>query len=72
MTANFEMDIKVMYCDKDGNEIRSAELKDVQENNWFNYNLFSLTRMLGKGFKLKGNKKLISIYNKHASLYSTQ
>jgi hypothetical protein len=64
MTANFKMDISVMYCNKDGNKIRSAELKDVQVNNQFNFNLFSATRMLGKGFKLKGDKKLISIYNK--------
>jgi hypothetical protein len=63
MTAYFKMDIPVMYCDKDGNKIRSAELKDVQVNDWFNFNLFSMTRMLGKGFKLKGDKKLISIYN---------
>ncbi len=27
MTAIFKMDIPVMYCDKDGNEVRSAELK---------------------------------------------
>ncbi len=64
MTANFEMDIPVMYCNKDGNEIRSADSKDVQLNTGFNLNLFSMTRMLGKGFKLKGDKKLISIYNK--------
>jgi hypothetical protein len=25
MTANFKMDIPVMYCNKDGNKIRSAE-----------------------------------------------
>ncbi len=36
----------------------------MQVNNWFNFNLFSVTRMLGKGFKLKGDEKLISIYNK--------
>ena len=64
MTANFKMVIPVMYCNKDGNIIRSAELKNVQVNNRFNFNLFSMTRMLEKGFKLKGDKKLISIYNK--------
>jgi hypothetical protein len=64
MTANFEIDIPVMYCNKDGKKIRSAHLKEVQVNNWFNFNLFSATRMLGKGFKLKGDEKLISIYNK--------
>ncbi len=51
MIANFEMDIPVMYCNKDGNEIRSAELKDVQVNNRFNFNLFSMTRMLEKRFR---------------------
>ncbi len=64
MTANFEMDIPVTYCDKDENKIRSAELKDAQVNNLFNFNLLSMTRMLGKRFKLKEDKKLISIYNK--------
>jgi hypothetical protein len=64
MTTNFKMDTSVTFCDKDGNEIRSAELKDVQVNDRFNFNLFSVKRMLGKGFKLKGNKKSISIYNK--------
>ncbi len=63
MTANFEMDIPVMYCDKVGNKIRSAELKDIQVNYRFNFNLLSMIRMLGKGFKLKGDEKLISIYN---------
>ena len=64
MTANFKMVIPVMYCNKDGNIIRSAELKDIQVNYRFNFNLLSMIRMLGKGFKLKGDKKLISIYNK--------
>ncbi len=27
MTAIFKMEIPVMYCDKDGNEVRSAVLK---------------------------------------------
>ncbi len=84
MTANFKMDIPVMYCDKDGHKIRSAELKDMQINEQFNFNLFSMTRMLGKGFKLKGDEKSISIYNvtcefvfdtviqtKHEALYCT-
>ncbi len=72
MKTNFKMDIPVMYCDKDGNKIRSAELKDVQVNDRFNFNLFIVTRMLGKGFKLKGDKKLISIYNKtHKFVFDT-
>jgi hypothetical protein len=44
MTANFKMDIPVMYCNKDGNKIRSAESKDMQVNNWFDFNLFSMTK----------------------------
>ncbi len=60
MTTSFEMDIPVTYCHKDGNKIRSAELKDVQVNNRFNFNLFSITRMLAKGLKLKGDNKSIS------------
>ena len=55
VSANLEMDIPVTYCDKDGNEIRSAELKDVQVNDSFNVNLFSVTQMLRKGYKLKGD-----------------
>jgi hypothetical protein len=61
-TASFEMDVPVTYCDKDRSKIRSAELKDVQVNNRFNFNLFSVTRILDKGFKLKGDKKSISIF----------
>ncbi len=57
MSANFKMDIPVMYCNKDKNEIRSLELKGVNVNDCFNFNLFSVTRILGKGFKLKGDKK---------------
>jgi hypothetical protein len=61
MTASFEMDIPVTYCDKGRNKIRSMELKDVPVNNRFNFNLFSVTNMLAKGFKLNGDKKYVQV-----------
>jgi hypothetical protein len=82
ITASFEMDILMTYCDKDGNKIRSAELKNIQVNNKINFNLFSITRMLAKVFKLKQDEKSISlfkgafslefdtvIHTKHSTLY---
>ena len=59
--GSVEMDIPVVYCDKDGNEVRSAELKDVQMNEGFNFNLFSVNKMLMKGYTLKGDNKSLTI-----------
>ena len=59
--GSVEMDIPVVYCDKDGKEVRSAELKDVQVNEGFNFNLFSVNKMLMKGYTLKGDNKSLTI-----------
>jgi len=55
--GTYEMDIPVRYCDRDGNKLRAACLTDVQVNERFNFNLFSITKMLLKGYQLKGDKK---------------
>ena len=55
------MDIPVVCCDKDNNKMRSVELKDVQVNKRFNFNLFSVNKMLLKGLKLKGDDKSLTI-----------
>ena len=60
--GTYEMDIPVRYCDRDGNKLRAACLTDVQVNERFNFNLFSITKMLLKGYQLKGDKKSISIW----------
>jgi hypothetical protein len=48
INTELEMDILVKYIGKDGLEI-NAELKDMQVNENFNINLFSVTKMLKKG-----------------------
>ncbi len=58
INPDLKMDILVTYMCDDGKEI-DAELKDVQVNKMFNFNLFSVTQMLQKGFILKGDAKLI-------------
>ncbi len=39
----------------------NAELKDVQVNENFNFTLFSVTKMLKKGYLLSGNKKCMKL-----------
>jgi hypothetical protein len=60
INPDLEMDIPVTYMCDDGKEIE-AELKDVQVNEKFNFNLFSVTRMLQKGYILKRDVNSIEI-----------
>ncbi len=60
INPDLEMDIPVTYTCGKGKEIE-AELKDVQVNERFNFNLFSVTRMLQKGYTLKGDAKSITL-----------
>ena len=57
----FNIDVPVRYCNKDGNKFRSACLTIVQVNKPFNFNLFSITKMLMKSYQLKGDHKSILI-----------
>jgi hypothetical protein len=59
INPDLEMDIPVMYICDNGKEIK-AELK-VQVNEKFNFNLFSITQMLQKGYILKGDANLIRL-----------
>jgi hypothetical protein len=45
---------------KDGLEIK-AELEDVQVNKHYNFNLFSVTKMLKKGYLLSENEKSMKL-----------
>jgi hypothetical protein len=45
------MDIPVTYSDKNGTEEFNVVLGDIQTNQKFHYNLFSVTTMSLKGFK---------------------
>ncbi len=57
---NCEMDIPVMYCDKEGTEKctwRHANKQNVQ------LNLFSVTKILLKCYKLKGNRYSLTLWN---------
>ncbi len=56
-----EMDILVTYVDVNGTEKFDVMLGDIQTNEKFNYNLFSVTKMLLKGYKLKGDKHSITV-----------
>ncbi len=58
-----EMDIPVTYCDKGGTEKFDVVLGDVQTNEKFNFNLFSVTKMLLKGYKLKGIRYSLTLWN---------
>ncbi len=60
INPGLEMDSPVTYTCGNGKEIK-AELKDVQVNEKFNFNLFSVTRMLQKGYTLKGDAKSITL-----------
>ncbi len=59
-----EMDIPVTYTDKNGTEKFNVILGDVQTNEKLHYNLFSVGRMLLKGYKLEGNKHSLIVSNK--------
>jgi hypothetical protein len=50
------MDIPVTYSDKNGTEKFDVVLGDVQTIEKFHHNLFSVTEMLLKGYKLEGDK----------------
>jgi hypothetical protein len=63
-----EMDIPVTYIDVIETEKFNVVLGDVQMNGGFNYNLFSVTKMMLKGYKLKGDKHLITVWNQTQSI----
>ena len=50
------MDIPVTYSDKNGTEKVDVVLGDMQTNEKFHYNLFSVAKMLLQEYKFKGNK----------------
>jgi hypothetical protein len=62
------MDIPVTYVDVNGTEKFDVVLGEVQTNEKFNNNIFSVTKMLLKGYKLKGNKHLITVWNQTQSI----
>jgi hypothetical protein len=55
------MDIPVTYFDKEGSEKFDVVLGDMQANESFNFNLFSVTKILLKGYKLKGNRYSLTV-----------
>jgi hypothetical protein len=58
------MDIPVTFSDKNGTEKFDLILGDVQTNKKFHYNLFSVTKMLLKGYKLEGDRHSLTVWNK--------
>jgi hypothetical protein len=59
-----KMDIPVTYSDKKGTEKFNVILGDVQTNEKFHYNLFIVTKVLLKGYKLEGDKHSLTLCNK--------
>ncbi len=62
------MDIPVTYFDKNGTEKFNVILGDVQTYEKFHYNLFSVGKMLLKGYKLEGDRHLLTVANKARSI----
>ncbi len=58
----------MIYSDKNGTHKFDIVLGDVQTNEKFHYNLFSVTKMLLKGYKLEGNKHSLTLCNKTISI----
>jgi hypothetical protein len=63
-----KMDIPITYSDKNGTDKFDVILGDVQTNKKFHYNLFSVTKMLLKGYKLEGDKHSLTLCNKTRSI----
>jgi hypothetical protein len=58
------MNIPLTYSDKNGTEKFNVVLGDVQTNEKFHHNLFSIKKMLLKGYKLEGDKHSLTLCNK--------
>ncbi len=48
--ASYEMDIPAIYCDATGQQCFVVRLNNVQVSDQFNFNLFSVMRVMLKGF----------------------
>ena len=57
ITADSEVDLPGIYCDKDGDEQFTVKLRNVDVIPESHYNLISLTRLLEEGHMIKGSKK---------------
>ncbi len=53
--ASYEMDIPAIYCDATEQQCFLVQLNDLQVSDQFNFNLFSVMRVMLKGFELEGN-----------------
>jgi hypothetical protein len=63
-----EMDILVINVYVNRTEKFDAMHENIQTNEKFNYNLFSVAKMLLKGYKLKGDKHSITVWNQTQSI----
>jgi hypothetical protein len=59
--ANYEMDIPAIYCDATGQQCFLVRLNNVQVSDQFNFNLFSMTRVMLEGFELGGNAEELTL-----------
>ncbi len=61
MSTSILMNFKVKLCNVCGNCYGSAILKDIQVSSSFNYNLFSINRLLKDGFTLSGKDSALPL-----------
>ena len=54
-------DLNVTACNKHGEEYSHCKLSGVIYNESFNFNLFSISKMLGQGWSLNGDGKCITL-----------
>jgi hypothetical protein len=59
--ASYEMDIPAIYCDATGQQCFLVQLNNMQVSDQFNFNLFSVTRVMLKGFELGGNAEELTL-----------
>ncbi len=59
--ASYEMDIPAIYCDATGQQCFLVQLNNVQVSDQFNFNLFSMTRVMLEGFELGGNAEELTL-----------
>jgi hypothetical protein len=59
--ASYEMDIPAIYCDATGQQCFLVRLNNMQVSDQFNFNLFSMTRVMPKGFELGRNAEELTL-----------
>jgi hypothetical protein len=59
--ASYETDMPAIHCDATGQQCFLVRLNNVQVSDQFNFNLFSMTRVMLEGFELVGNAEKLTL-----------